>query len=260
LLALGAGAASAGTNTFDTPVVLSATPGPGVWSPDRFAPAGFTVTNIGGTHGNVLQEIITAGDGQTAANSFYNTQGRSTVTDPGTTHISADIFVDKTWNPGNGRIAGLWAVGNNGVNSVPTDYGIIELENNGSGISAYGWNNVTSAFVDIGLPTGFTTNDWLTLGVTIDGSNLLYTVSDASHSVSLLSPDYATGNAGDLSTNFGAVILQNQNAVGGVTRNVMWDNVTTGGVPEPASWALMILGFGGVGAALRRRSHLAAIA
>jgi len=33
------------------------------------------------------------------------------------------------------------------------------------------------------------------------------------------------------------------------------DNVTlsTGGVPEPASWALMILGFGGVGAALRSR-------
>lgn len=29
--------------------------------------------------------------------------------------------------------------------------------------------------------------------------------------------------------------------------------ITTGGVPEPASWAMMILGLGGVGAALRRR-------
>jgi hypothetical protein len=29
-----------------------------------------------------------------------------------------------------------------------------------------------------------------------------------------------------------------------------------GGVPEPASWALMILGFGGVGAALRRQSRV----
>ena len=27
----------------------------------------------------------------------------------------------------------------------------------------------------------------------------------------------------------------------------------TAGVPEPATWALMILGFGGVGALLRRR-------
>jgi hypothetical protein len=32
---------------------------------------------------------------------------------------------------------------------------------------------------------------------------------------------------------------------------------TPGGVPEPASWALMILGFGGVGATLRRRRSVA---
>jgi len=31
----------------------------------------------------------------------------------------------------------------------------------------------------------------------------------------------------------------------------------SGGVPEPASWALMIAGFGLAGAALRRRSALA---
>jgi hypothetical protein len=32
-----------------------------------------------------------------------------------------------------------------------------------------------------------------------------------------------------------------------------------GGVPEPASWAMMILGFGGVGALMRRRKGLAAV-
>jgi hypothetical protein len=31
------------------------------------------------------------------------------------------------------------------------------------------------------------------------------------------------------------------------------DNVSVTGVPEPASWALMILGFGAGGAMLRRR-------
>jgi hypothetical protein len=32
---------------------------------------------------------------------------------------------------------------------------------------------------------------------------------------------------------------------------------THGGVPEPAAWALMLLGFGGVGAVLRRRVAIA---
>ena len=38
------------------------------------------------------------------------------------------------------------------------------------------------------------------------------------------------------------------------------DGATTGGVPEPATWAMMILGFGGVGAMVRRRRGVGAIA
>jgi hypothetical protein len=38
------------------------------------------------------------------------------------------------------------------------------------------------------------------------------------------------------------------------------DNLAVGGVPEPASWALMILGFGGAGAALRTRRRQAVCA
>ncbi len=45
---------------------------------------------------------------------------------------------------------------------------------------------------------------------------------------------------------------------GGDSRYVGIDNLsraaaTSGGVPEPAAWALMIVGFGGVGGLLRRR-------
>lgn len=36
--------------------------------------------------------------------------------------------------------------------------------------------------------------------------------------------------------------------------------LATGAVPEPAAWALMILGFGGVGGALRRRNRSVAVA
>ena len=35
------------------------------------------------------------------------------------------------------------------------------------------------------------------------------------------------------------------------------DIVPTGGVPEPATWAMMLIGFGGLGAALRRRRAVA---
>jgi choice-of-anchor C domain-containing protein len=38
------------------------------------------------------------------------------------------------------------------------------------------------------------------------------------------------------------------------------DNVSVAGVPEPASWALMILGFGGLGATLRRQRRVTALA
>lgn len=36
--------------------------------------------------------------------------------------------------------------------------------------------------------------------------------------------------------------------------------VTTGGVPEPATWLTMIVGFGAIGTAMRRRSKIAATA
>ncbi|MBX3482963.1 PEPxxWA-CTERM sorting domain-containing protein [Phenylobacterium sp.] len=42
-----------------------------------------------------------------------------------------------------------------------------------------------------------------------------------------------------------------------VIDNITYDTLTTG-VPEPATWAMMILGFGGVGATLRQRRRLVA--
>jgi hypothetical protein len=36
-------------------------------------------------------------------------------------------------------------------------------------------------------------------------------------------------------------------------------SVTSGGVPEPAAWSLMLAGFGGLGAMLRRRRPALAV-
>jgi hypothetical protein len=51
-------------------------------------------------------------------------------------------------------------------------------------------------------------------------------------------------------------------AAGGASGgNVLVKSVTlSGAVPEPATWGLMLVGFGGLGAALRRRRALAALA
>ena len=49
-----------------------------------------------------------------------------------------------------------------------------------------------------------------------------------------------------------------QNWPGCGLNEVVFAEGSPGAVPEPATWAMMILGFGGVGALLRRRSILAA--
>jgi hypothetical protein len=46
----------------------------------------------------------------------------------------------------------------------------------------------------------------------------------------------------------------------GQVDNIVVDEPIVSGVPEPATWAMMILGFAGVGAALRRRNCTAAAA
>ena len=46
----------------------------------------------------------------------------------------------------------------------------------------------------------------------------------------------------------------------GLDNVVLTSRDAVGGVPEPATWGLMIMGFGGIGAMLRRRQGAPAIA
>src|SRR5579859_3229024 len=76
--------------------------------------------------------------------------------------------------------------------------------------------------------------------------------------LSLCGDGFSCGNAGPAVTASGYTLLDHNGVWlaqdGSVT-------VEGGGVPEPASWALMVLGFGGLGAMLRsRRRTLAAVA
>ncbi len=75
-----------------------------------------------------------------------------------------------------------------------------------------------------------TTNGW-------EGESLAFTASGASTNLSLL------GTSG-----FNYIGLDNVSVV------------DVGGVPEPATWTMMLIGFGGLGAALRSRRKSAALA
>ena len=75
------------------------------------------------------------------------------------------------------------------------------------------------------------------------GNSYQFRIDGQTLTVKLLSGGFVTGNnlmSGKISTT-----LTNQTP--------FTPGQTTGGVPEPASWALMILGFGAVGAMMRRR-------
>ena len=57
---------------------------------------------------------------------------------------------------------------------------------------------------------------------------------------------------GYFSRNYGGTVDDDYGLVTGF-------NVATGGVPEPATWALMLAGFGGLGAAMRLRRKLSGV-
>jgi hypothetical protein len=76
--------------------------------------------------------------------------------------------------------------------------------------------------------------------------------------------DYSQKAPGGLYANNGAANLRDEAASAYVQDNARGPQFTNyafrvgGAVPEPAAWALMIIGFGGAGVALRRRRTLVA--
>ncbi|MBS0362915.1 MAG: PEP-CTERM sorting domain-containing protein [Proteobacteria bacterium] len=234
-IAFGATAAQAGTETFDNPVTLSPTEAPGTWYTDRFAPSGFA------TSGGNLVESIAGRDLQ--ADAFYNTQGRAFDLGP-TQSMSIDVFVDGAFRGSNQRDAGFWGVADDNTNTISA-YPIIELSDLGNDLVFRGWNSNDGTWTTIASADSLV-GSWQTLTISLDTSTDTFTYSAGGSSLSL--------NAGG-STAINSVILQGYNA--GANYNISWDNLASPGVPEPAAWTLMILGFGGIGATLRRRAKAA---
>jgi len=220
---------------FSSPVTTGAE-APGVWYVDRHAPAGFQ------SSGGKLIETI-SGDDYQGPGSFYNTQGYKYDLDAGTTNLSIDLTVDQTWLDSGlqQRWAGLWGSAVDGDGNISA-YPIIDFTTVGGVAEFAAWDSNLGTWN--ALATGVTAGDY-TLNISLSGGLFTYTVGSQTWSYD------ANG-----STQISNVILQGYN-----NRNnysIQWDNLNArqgpGGVPEPASWAMMVGGFGLVGAAMRRRS------
>lgn len=242
--------ASAGVMTFDNPVSTGSAQAPGVWYTDRYAPAGFT-SPINFAGDNRLRHTISAADGANSrpasfSSAFYNTQGRK-FDIPGTQNLSVDLHVSSAWETSGRRMAGLWGTALDASDQI-SSYPIIEFASDGVNGRFQVWDSSIGDFVDVGLPTGFSYDEFVTLNILLDTNSDTFTIS--------------TGDAGTTIDALGSVqianvILQGHNTTDGVDYDIYWDNLTyldTAAVPEPASivmFSICMLAF--IGYAIRQR-------
>ena len=237
LIASTAGAQSVKVN-FATPVVTTnnSTPAQGVWFIDRFPPGAFASPEIApdGTRNTLEESIYASGHQSYPGSAFFNTQGRDYELIANTYSMSIDLYVPSSWQTSNERLAGFWGVSNDSTGAVG-DYPILEFQGpitsaqsgpgyypNGGVAGFYGWNNVTSTFDYIGLPSGFKYNSWVKLTITlVPGVGFTYSVNDPifRHGVSVNSP---ASDLTDVSLN--EVILEGYNY--NASYNIFWNNLT----------------------------------
>ncbi|MBI1200255.1 MAG: PEP-CTERM sorting domain-containing protein [Phenylobacterium sp.] len=222
------------------------------WTTDRYAPSTFQSGVAYGGRTGTLEEATSVADGANNrpgayVSSFYNTQGMAFDFAADVTEMSIELYGDPAYANAldDQRIAGFWGVSYDATDSISA-YPIIELTKIGSDLTFRGWDsNGAGSWLNLGLPSGFALGAWNRLDIMLDTGTDTFNYSVNGQ---LLGSVGAGGSLGIRST-----ILQVHNNTDGIVDTAHWDNLSTGAVPEPGTWALMILGFGGVGALVRRR-------
>jgi len=116
-----------------------------------------------------------------------------------------------------------------------------------------------STFASLGESFGFSAEGVLTdSGIQANGSNLItnFDINDnlfqVSYVVTLAQLNSLTAdNAINISVDYASGVDANLSADPFITTSLSYASAATGAVPEPTTWAMMLLGFGFVGGAMR---------
>lgn len=141
----------------------------------------------------------------------------------------------------------------------------LELPSNGTGVLFNDRNTQLQFTLTAGgtfTLGAFDTAALIASGNPFGGATLLQVTSFlgatqvAQFSYAINSNGYTTYSGATLGV-FDRLLFDGLNGGGGfVLDNVNINAAATGGVPEPTTWAMMMLGFGGMGYAMRRRSRV----
>ena len=232
------------------PAARAATIGDGAfndtnWSITKFANLGSNVSGsqvtIGGNPGDYRQVIDSVASASRA--------------DPNSKLVGVNIYLPGVYDPATHGALGAIDFAMDTICAAPACYGAGQ----GAGFAvAQGGNFYINAQFD----TGLAGSGWIARAYTLGAADFslvdLNSVSDTDPSHH---PDFSVNGA---PMQFGFVTLNSAVDTGyysGYSVASGYDNWSTnvpipggGGVPEPATWAVMLMGFGGLGAALRRRS------
>ncbi len=215
------------------------------WVVNRYAPAGFQVVSFQGDN-RLSITIDPSGSAAnrpfTSSSSFYNIQGEERAGNvTGRWSLSAQVYVASSFNTTTGTLMDIDLWSHTGTtpgggdyaifgftNSSPTDFLNPAAADRAFHFEAYDGN--TGHWFNLGVPSGFAFDAWHQLTTVSTGTAFNYYIDGQLYLTNPTSAGYDLLSVMIQGYNFGATAG---------SYSVLWDNVTTTPIPEPAGSAVV---------------------